>query len=98
MRKQGEIPRQHLEKGLGPPTMARSLSVSPGTVSGDLGRGRVAELTWPLPLELDEDVALARGDALAGLDSSGDELDVVAPKTGGKTSAFGGLLASPGRP
>lgn len=46
--------------GPGPRAIARSLSVSPGTVSGYLGRVRVAKLTWPLPPELDEDVALER--------------------------------------
>jgi transposase len=60
MRKLREILRLHLEKGLGPRAIARSLSVSPGTVSGYLGRVRVAKLTWPLPPELDEDVALTR--------------------------------------
>lgn len=60
MRKLREILRLHLENGLGPRAIARSLSVSPGTVSGDLGRVRVAKRTWPLAPELDEEVALTR--------------------------------------
>ncbi|WP_163988453.1 hypothetical protein [Pyxidicoccus caerfyrddinensis] len=60
MRKLREILRLHLEMGLGRRAIARSLSVSPGTVSGYLGRVRVAKLTWPLPPELDDDVALTR--------------------------------------
>ncbi|QAT87236.1 hypothetical protein EJ065_5703 [Corallococcus coralloides] len=60
MRKLREILRLHLENGLGPRAIARSLSVSPSTVSGYLGRVRVAKLTWPLPAELDEDAALER--------------------------------------
>ena len=60
MRKLREILRLHLEKGLGPRAIARSLSVSPSTVSGYLGRVRAAKLTWPLPAELDEDAALER--------------------------------------
>jgi transposase len=60
MRKLREILRLHLEKEMGPRAIARSLSVSPSTVSGYLGRVRVAKLRWPLPPELDEDEALTR--------------------------------------
>jgi hypothetical protein len=60
MRKLREILRLHLQMAMGPRAIARSLSVSPSTVSGYLGRVRVAKLSWPLPPELDDDTALER--------------------------------------
>jgi hypothetical protein len=49
MRKLREILRLHLQMAMGPRTIARSLSPSPRTVSGDLGRVRVAKLIKQLP-------------------------------------------------
>ena len=60
MRKLREILRLHLELGMSARAIARSCSLSPSTVSGYLGRVKVAKLSWPLPPELDEDGALTR--------------------------------------
>jgi DNA-binding transcriptional ArsR family regulator len=60
MRKLREILRLHLELGMSARSIARSCSLSPSTVSGYLGRVKVAKLSWPLPPELNEDGALTR--------------------------------------
>ncbi len=60
MRKLREILRLRLEVGLSARAIARSCRLSVSTVSGYLGRIRVAKLTWPLPAELDDDQVLTR--------------------------------------
>jgi transposase len=60
MRKLREVLRLHYEQRLAGRAIARSLSASPSTVSGYLGRAKVAGLTWPLPPELDDETALVR--------------------------------------
>jgi hypothetical protein len=60
IRKLREILRLYLELGMRARAITRSCSLSPSTVSGYLGRVKVAKLSWPLPPELDEDVALTR--------------------------------------
>lgn len=60
MRKLREVLRLHLELGMSARAIARSCVLSPSTVSGYLGRARVAKLSWPLPPELDADAALTR--------------------------------------
>src|SRR5512143_559373 len=60
MRMLREILRLHLELGMSARAIARSCSLSPSTVSGYLGRVKVAKLSWPLPPELDEDGALTK--------------------------------------
>src|SRR5438874_11147383 len=59
MRKLREVLRLSLALGLGPRAIARSCSMSSSTVSGYVGRAKVAKLTWPLTPELD-DTALER--------------------------------------
>lgn len=58
MRKLREIVRLKLVEGFAGRAIARSCSLSPGTVSDYLGRIAVVKLTWPLPPELDDDEAL----------------------------------------
>ena len=61
MRKLREILRLHLALGMGTREVARSCGSSPSTISGYIGRAKVAKLvTWPLPPELDDDAALTR--------------------------------------
>jgi transposase len=60
MRKLREVLRLSLAIGLGPRAISRSCDISSSTVSGYLGRAKVAKLTWPLPPELDDDAALER--------------------------------------
>lgn len=60
MRKLREFLRLHFENKLSGRAIAKSLSVSPATVHGYLGRIRAAGLNWPLAPELDNDEALTR--------------------------------------
>lgn len=60
MRKLREVLRLNLSLGMAVRAIARSCNLSPSTVSGYVGRARVAKLTWPLPKELDDDEALTR--------------------------------------
>jgi transposase len=61
MRMLREVLRLFLALGVSQRAIARSLSLSPATVNGYVGRARVAKLvTWPLPPEFDDDVALTR--------------------------------------
>ena len=60
MRKLREILRLHLALGMGAREVARSCGSSPSTISGYIGRAKVAKLSWPLPPELDDDAALTR--------------------------------------
>ena len=60
MRTLREVIRLKLEKKLSGRAIARSCSLSPGTVSDYLGRIAVAKLGWPLPPALDDDEALTR--------------------------------------
>jgi transposase len=60
MRKLREILRMHLGLGMSSRAIARSCDLSPSTVSGYLGRARVAKLSWPLPPELDAEEPLVR--------------------------------------
>lgn len=60
MRKLREVLRLRLSVGLTARAIARSCRLSVSTVSGYLGRVAVAKLPWPLPAELDDDVALTR--------------------------------------
>ena len=57
MRKLRELLRLRLHNKLEGRAIARSLGLSPSTVSDYLARARVAGLkTWPLPPELDDDI------------------------------------------
>jgi transposase len=58
MRKLRELFRLRFEAKLTTRSIATSLGIGNGTVCDDLGRARVAKLTWPLPPELDDDAAL----------------------------------------
>lgn len=60
MRMLREVLRLYLALGMTCRAIGRSCGLSPSTVSGYLGRVRVAKLTWPLPRELDDDEALTR--------------------------------------
>ena len=60
MRMLREVLRLYLALGMTCRAIGRSCGLSPSTVSGYLGRVRVAKLTWPLPPELDDDEALTR--------------------------------------
>lgn len=60
MRKLREVLRLHLALGRPGREIARSCGLSPSTVSGYLGRAKVAKLSWPLSAELDDDAALTR--------------------------------------
>ena len=60
MRMLREVLRLFLALGVSQQAIARSLSVSPATVNGYVGRARVAKLGWPLPTELDDDAALTK--------------------------------------
>jgi transposase len=60
MRKLRELIRMRLGLGMSGRAIARSLSMSPGTVSDYVGRVAVAKLAWPLPPTLDDDEALKR--------------------------------------
>ena len=60
MRKVREIARLYLLLKLSGRAIGRSVGVSPSTMSDYLGRIRAAELSWPLPPELDSDEALER--------------------------------------
>lgn len=55
LRKIKEVLRLHTECRLAGRAIARSLSIAPATVYDYLGRARLANLTWPLPPELDDD-------------------------------------------
>ena len=59
MRKMREFLRLHFEHGLSGRAIAKSLSISPSTAQGYKARIRLAGLTWPLPVELDSEAALA---------------------------------------
>jgi transposase len=58
MRMLREVLRLNLALGMATRAIARSCGLSPSTVSGYVARARVANLTWPLPPELDDDAAL----------------------------------------
>ncbi len=58
MRHIREVLRLHHSVGMSQRAVARSLGLAQGTVSKYLNRIRRAELTWPLPPELDDDVRL----------------------------------------
>ena len=60
MRKLREVLRLSLDLGLGPRAISRSCELSPSTVSGYVGRAKVAKLVWPLSAELDDDTTLER--------------------------------------
>lgn len=60
MRKIREIARLHFSLGQSGRAIARACNVSPATVQDYLGRLKVAQLGWPLPPELDSDIALER--------------------------------------
>jgi transposase len=60
MRKLREVLRLSLALKLGPRAIERSCKISSSTVSGYVGRAKVARLVWPLPPELDDDAALER--------------------------------------
>lgn len=60
MRVLREVLRLHLALAMSHRAIAQSCGLSSSTVSGYVGRARVAGLTWPLPTELDEDAALNR--------------------------------------
>lgn len=55
MRKIKEVLRLHWECKQSGRAIARSLSVSPNTISDYLARARVANLKWPLPDDLDDE-------------------------------------------
>ena len=59
MRKLREVVRLHLEQKLSRRAIARSIGASPSTVGEYVARIKVANLSWPLPPELD-DAALTR--------------------------------------
>jgi DNA-binding transcriptional regulator LsrR (DeoR family) len=54
MRKIREMFRLRWVEQLSQRHVARSIGVSPATVSDCLGRAKVAGLSWPLPDELDD--------------------------------------------
>jgi DNA-binding transcriptional regulator LsrR (DeoR family) len=58
MRHIREVLRLHHSVGISQRAVARSLDLAQGTVSKYLNRTRRAGLTWPLPVELDDDVRL----------------------------------------
>jgi len=60
MRKLREIIRLKLQAGRSGRAIARSCGLSPSTVAEYAGRIALAGLSWPLPPELDDDVALER--------------------------------------
>ena len=60
MRMLREVLRLNLALGMTCRAIGRSCGLSPSTVSGYIGRARVAKLTWPLPPELGDDEALTR--------------------------------------
>jgi hypothetical protein len=55
MRRTKEILRLRFESGLGLRQIARSLSISVGTVHDYLQRAEAAGIKWPLPEGLDDD-------------------------------------------
>lgn len=58
MPKVREILRLHSQQGLSGRAIARSLSISPSTVSSVLARAQAAGLSWPLPSEFDDEALL----------------------------------------
>jgi transposase len=60
MRKLREIIRLKLQAGQSGRAIARASGLSPSTVGEYVGRIALAGLTWPLPPELDDDIALER--------------------------------------
>ena len=66
MRHIREVLRLHYSVGMSQRAVARSLGLAQGTVSKYLNRTRRAGLTWPLPPELDDDVALPLSTLLEG--------------------------------
>lgn len=60
MRMIREIARLYLLLRLSGRAIARSCDISPSTAQDYVGRLKVAELSWPLPPELDSDAALER--------------------------------------
>lgn len=60
MRHIREVLRLHYSVGMSQRAVARSLGLAQGTVSKYVNRTRRAGLTWPLPLELDDDVQLEK--------------------------------------
>ena len=55
-----EFLRLHFETKLSGRAIAKSVSISPSTAQGYLGRIRIAGLKWPLAGEFDSDEALNR--------------------------------------
>ena len=55
MRKTREVLRLHAECRLSGRAIARALNISPATVGDYLARAKLANLTWPLPEELDDE-------------------------------------------
>lgn len=60
MRKIREIARLYLLLRLSGRAIAKSCNISPSTAQDYIGRLKIAELSWPLPPELDDDGALDR--------------------------------------
>nr|WP_115336839.1 sigma factor-like helix-turn-helix DNA-binding protein [Legionella londiniensis] len=54
MRKIQETLRQHYELNRSNREIGRSLNISPGTVSNYLYRARMAGITWPAALKMEE--------------------------------------------
>lgn len=55
MRKTREVLRLHAECRLSRRAIARALGISPATVGDYVGRAKLANLTWPLPEDLDDE-------------------------------------------
>jgi len=60
MRMLREVLRLYLALGATQRAISRSCTLSPSTVNGYVGRAKVAKLKWPLPAELDDDLALTK--------------------------------------
>jgi hypothetical protein len=54
MRKIRDVLRLKFESGLSERVIARSMSLSNGSVNSYLQRARMAGLRWPLPVDLDD--------------------------------------------
>jgi len=60
MRMLREVLRLYLALGATQRAISRSCTLSVSTVNGYVGRAKVAKLKWPLPAELDDDLALTK--------------------------------------
>lgn len=60
MRMLREVLRLYLALGATQRSISRSCTLSVSTVNGYVGRAKVAKLKWPLPAELDDDLALTK--------------------------------------